>query len=111
YPPTSTVRRPSGTRQESMPQSASPVRKSSSQKQPLAPDLSFGNGGSTVRVFRRVSSGSSNPSPEGSVVQRDENRPLLTETVTKEALLGRKIYSKAVDEAFQEVHAQTSNQA
>ncbi|EHK99472.1 hypothetical protein M7I_4629 [Glarea lozoyensis 74030] len=88
---------------------------SSSQKKPLQPDMSFGNSGSTVRLFRRVSDNSttaqvsSDVSAPGST--RDENRPPMTETVTKDALYGRRIFNKMVDPSFQEIHAQTGNQA
>ena len=102
----STVRKAS----QPMP-TASPARKPSGQKQPLVPDMSFGNGASTVRQFSRVSDNSPNTSPEASIAQRDENRPPLAETVTREALLGRKVYSRVVDHAFQETYAQTGSQA
>jgi serine/threonine-protein kinase 24/25/MST4 len=35
----------------------------------------------------------------------------MTETTTKEAMLGRRVFNKVVDPAFQELHAQTGNQA
>ena len=85
-------------------------RKPSDQRKPLAPDMSFGNSASTVRLFRRVSDNSPTASPNLSLAERDENRPPTMETVTKEALLGRRAYSKVVDQAFQEVYAQTGNQ-
>ena len=85
-------------------------RKPSDQRKPLAPDMSFGNSASTVRLFRRVSDNSPSASPNLSLAERDENRPPTVETVTKEALLGRRAYSKVVDQAFQEVYAQTGNQ-
>ena len=72
--------------------------------------MSFGNGGSTVRQFRRVSDNSPDATPDTSVAERDENRPPMVETVTKEALLGRRVYTKVVDQAFQEIYAQTGNQ-
>ncbi|KAI9783406.1 MAG: hypothetical protein M1839_003941 [Geoglossum umbratile] len=88
---------------------ASPARRPSGQKQPLVPDMSFGNSGSTVRQFRRVSDNSPNISPESSMAGRDENRPPLAETVTKESLLGRRAYSSVIENVFQEVHSQTNS--
>lgn len=40
----------------------------------------------------------------------DENRAPPTDAITKEALLGRRAYSKVVDPAFQELYAQTGSQ-
>ena len=97
-------RRPSGT------QIISPAkRRVSIQRKPLAPDMSFGNGASTVKHFRRVSDNSSDISPKVSTASRDENRPPFAESITKEALLGRRAYTKVLDPAFQELYAQTGN--
>jgi serine/threonine-protein kinase 24/25/MST4 len=93
-------------------------RRPSGQRKPLEPDMSFGNTGSTLRQFRRVSDNSPTTTPSLSptnTIQKDrdaneENRPPIGETVTKEALLGRRAYSKAVDAAFQETYAQTGSQ-
>lgn len=84
-------------------------RRFSGQKQPLAPSLSFGNSGSTVRLFRRVSDKSPDVSI-GFVAEKDENRDSPGETITKEALIGRRAYTKVIDQAFQETYAQTGNQ-
>ena len=84
-------------------------RRSSGHKQPLAPSTSFGNSPSTVRQFRRVSYPSAIMSPDASIAKRDENQPPATGNVTKEALLGRRAYSKAIDTAFQESYSQTAN--
>lgn len=85
-------------------------RRLSGQKQPLAPSMSFGNSGSTVRLFRRVSDKSPEISKIGAVVEKDENRHCASEAVTKEALIGRRAYTKVIDQAFQETYAQTRNQ-
>ena len=109
--PPSTVRRATMKRSssgfETIPSPAK--RKPSGQKQPLAPSTNFGNVGSTVRQFRRVSDNLPEMSPNASVAEGDENRPPRVETVTKEALLGRRAYSKAVEQALQETYAQTGN--
>ncbi|KAK3171413.1 hypothetical protein OEA41_003497 [Lepraria neglecta] len=112
-PPPSTVRKATMKRRSSIVGgNPSPAkRRPSGQKQPLAPSTSFGNGGSTVRLFRRVSDNSPEASPNASIAERDENRQPIAETVTKEALLGRRAYSKAIDQAFQETYAQTGNPA
>lgn len=78
-------------------------------RRPLQPDMSFGNSGSTVRLFRRVSDASSH-GPD-SLSKNDENRQPHSETTTKDALWGRRAHAKAVEPAFQEIHAQTSSLA
>lgn len=109
--PPSTVRKATMKRRSSLTQVASPAkRKASGQKQPLGPSINFGNSASTMRQFRRVSDRSPDGSPNGTVAERDENHEIQLETVTKEALLGRRAYSKAIDQAFQEVYAQIGNQ-
>jgi serine/threonine-protein kinase 24/25/MST4 len=107
-----TVRRvPSAARTPSAAQTSSPTARRVSQKLPLQPDMNFGNSASTVRVFRRVSDNSAPPIADNDAeqtVHRDENRPPVTEGTTKAALYGRRLYSKVIDPAFQELHAQTS---
>ncbi|GAP84079.1 putative mst3-like protein [Rosellinia necatrix] len=85
-------------------------------RRPLQPDMSFGNSGSSQRLFQRVPSDGSNsgrpssPSPFDDVV--DENKhPNAVEVTSKEAILGRRLYSKALDPTLAELHAQTSNMA
>ncbi|KAG9235179.1 kinase-like domain-containing protein [Amylocarpus encephaloides] len=117
-PPPVTVKKSTIRKQPSIMQLATPTksRQASSQKKPLQPDMNFGNSGcSTVRICRRVSDNSttaqvnSDISVPGST--RDENRPPMGGTVTKEAILGRRVFNRIVDPSFQELHAQTSNQA
>ena len=86
-------------------------RRLSGQKQPLVPCTDFGNSGSTVRQFRRFSGNSSGVAPNKSIVVKDENEHPIAETVTKEALIGQRAYTKVVDQALQEVYAQTGNQS
>lgn len=93
-------------------------------KVPLGLDMSFGNGASTVRQFKRVSSGNrpSTPdhtgtSPQDSVFDSDsENKPPTTDQssqpavpATKEAILGRRAFAKCIDPAFQESYAGTAD--
>jgi serine/threonine-protein kinase 24/25/MST4 len=134
------IRKPSG---------ATPTarRVSNAPKQPLGVDLTFGNSPSTVRHFKRVSSGerraalSSNPpadansfypnphaktfrpSPPNSThpldVMQDNNEnsneneapvkdyPPLP--ITKDALYGRRAYSKALDSVFQEAYSDSAS--
>ena len=110
--PDLSTRRRATTKRQSSPTGAlfSAKRRSSGQKQPLAPCTDFGNSGSTVRLFRRVSDNSPEVAPNKSLAERDENLPPTSEVVTKEALLGRRAYRKAVDQALQETYAQTANQ-
>lgn len=111
-PPPTTMRKATVKRRPSLVTPAlATKRRSSGQKMPLEPSTSFGNSASSVRQFRRVSDQSPGVSPNASVVERDENQPPLAETVTKEALVGRRAYSKAIDQAFQETYAHTGNQA
>lgn len=87
-------------------------------KRPLQPDTSFGNSGSTMRLFRNAPSdgpasrrGSRATSPDDDVFV-DENVPppvaSPVEPHSKEALLGRRLYSKAVEPTLGELHAQSS---
>lgn len=109
--PPATVRKSTVKRRSSPTTSVSSTkRRLSGQKQPLAPSMSFGNSGSTVRLFRRVSDKSLDISQIGSVAEKDENQHCVSETVTKEALIGRRAYTKVIDQAFQETYAQTRNQ-
>ena len=88
-PPPATMKKGTVRKQPSIVQLISPTkqRQASSQKRPLQPDMNFGNTGSTVRLFRRVSDNSTlaqvNSDVSGPVTTRDENRPPMTETVTK----------------------------
>ena len=108
-PPTpATVRKATMKRRISAVRTA--TRRKSGQKQPLGPDLSFGNVGSTVRQFRRVSNNSSNGSPGTMMAIRDENPPFSNGNVTKESLVGKQAYEKVIDKAIQEIYAQTGHQ-
>ena len=111
-PPPATMRRSTVRRRSSVVVAASSAkRRVSGQKQPLEPSTSFGNSASTTRLFGRVSDRSTEVSPNGSMIGRDENQAPTAETVTKEALIGRRAYSKVIDPVFQETYAQTGNQA
>lgn len=116
-PPQATVKRGTVRKQPSIVQLVSPVkpRQASTQRRPLQPDMSFGNTGSTVRLFRRVSDNSTTAQISSDVsppsTTRDENRPPMAESTTKDAILGRKVFNKVFDPSFQELHAQTGNQA
>ncbi|KAL1644474.1 hypothetical protein SLS58_004388 [Diplodia intermedia] len=113
----------------------STARRNSAAREPLAVDMSLGNGHPTVRQFRRDSSAALESHPEEvssrpsnlnasfssadtliSEVQ-NENTPPLTggapgtvSRLTKESLMGRRAYVKAIDGAFQDTHAQTGSQ-
>ncbi|KJR83749.1 uncharacterized protein SPSK_00094 [Sporothrix schenckii 1099-18] len=99
-------------------------------KRPLQPDMSFGNSGSTMRLFRRVPSDGSNSSQMGSseppspdsvstatTITTNENLPpqalsqpsySSSELSSKEATLGHRLFTKIVDPTMGELHAQTS---
>ncbi len=101
------------------------------QKQPLGLDMSFGNGTSTVRQFKRVSSHNEptspkhhqqpSTSPQDSIFDSDaENKPPPppqqhvqppAQPTTKESILGRRAYTKSLDPAFQEAHAATADRS
>ncbi len=110
--PTPSVRRATMKRRSSLAGTASSTpakRQASGQRQPLAPSTSFGNSPSTVRQFRRVSSDTPDGSVVASIAETDENQQHKVESMTKEALLGRRAYTRVVDQAFQEVYAQTAS--
>lgn len=127
-----------------VPSGATPTarRISNVPKQPLGVDLNFGNSPSTVRHFKRVSSGERraalqsnppsnpnnhgfHPNPEARTFRpsppnsdhpldvNNENTPPAPEyapmPVTKDALYGRRAYSKVLDSVFQEAHANTAS--
>ncbi|KAK1760493.1 Serine/threonine-protein kinase [Echria macrotheca] len=117
----STVRRqPSAAQRDSARRvSNGSPRASIAPKRPLQPDLSFGNSGSTMRLFRRVPSDGSNSGLLGNPPepQTNENRapPAFhaapVEPNSKEALLGRRLYNKALEPCLDELHAQTATSA
>ena len=115
-------------------------RVSNVQKKPLGVDLTFGNSPSTVRHFKRVSSGeqraalrsnpppaqgnqSFHPNPEARTFRpspptsnhpldtNNENEPPASEhmPITKDALYGRRAYSKVLDSVFQEAHSDAAS--
>lgn len=113
----STVRRTPSLAQNSSIRSSGSPRASIAPKKPLQPDMSFGNSGSTMRLFRRVPSDSSTQTQVGQQAPSDdvfcdENLPPLmaapVEPYGKEAVLGRRLYNKAVEPTLAELHAQTS---
>ncbi|GAB7351098.1 hypothetical protein MBLNU459_g1564t1 [Dothideomycetes sp. NU459] len=102
-------------------------RVSGQAKQPLGLDMSFGNGTSTVRQFRRVSSANNQnaarappPAAVPDSIAEDSHQggsdaenqaPLAVPApvaVTKEAILGRRAYAKCIDAALQESYASTA---
>ncbi|KAI0444612.1 kinase-like domain-containing protein [Xylaria telfairii] len=114
-PPTmrkSTVlRQPSGAQMSSNRSVRGPL--APARRSPLQPDVSFGNCGSSQHPFRRAPSDGSNSgrssssSPFNDIA--DENKhPNAVEVTSKEAILGRRLYSKALYPALTELHAQTS---
>jgi serine/threonine-protein kinase 24/25/MST4 len=123
-PATSTIRKSTVRRTPSIIQvpssyaNGSPRGSIIAPKRPLQPDTSFGNSGSTMRLFRGLPSDSSadmrssrGASPDDDVFV-DENIPPPTappaEPQSKEALLGRRLYSKAVEPTLADLHAQAS---
>ena len=108
--PPSTMRKLTAKRRASPTVLISPgKRKPSGQRKPLTPDMSFGNTGSQIKAFRRVSDNSPDITPDGSLARSDENRPPIMEKPTKEALVARRAFSKVVDQAFHEVYSQTGS--
>ncbi|KAK5654853.1 hypothetical protein OQA88_6889 [Cercophora sp. LCS_1] len=115
----STVRRqPSAAHRDSVRrESNGSPRASIAPKRPLQPDLSFGNSGSTMRLFRRVPSTGSESNAFGGPPEptTNENRPPPAfhappiEPNSKEAMLGRRLYNKALEPCLDELHAQTAS--
>ncbi|KAJ3490017.1 hypothetical protein NLG97_g5865 [Lecanicillium saksenae] len=121
-PASGTVRKATARRTPSLAQvsamhSNGSVKGSLPPKMPLQPDMSFGNSGSTMRLFRRVPSDSSTTGQLGRPTSPDdvfcdENvSPTTAVPVVpfgKEAVLGRRLYTKAIEPTIAELHAQTS---
>lgn len=115
----STVRKATARRQPSIAMSGTgSVRRppGPALRKPLQPDMSFGNSGSSQRLFRRVPSDSSTSGniswPDSDDVFTDENKkPNTVDANSKEAVLGRRLYTKAVEPSLAELHAQTSSTA
>lgn len=86
-------------------------------KRPLQPDLSFGNSGSTVRLFRRVPSdpeakvAASTPEPSKENMVPAKSNSAAEEPSSREGVLGRRLYRKAVDPILSELHATTAEEA
>ncbi|KAI5865480.1 Pkinase-domain-containing protein [Durotheca rogersii] len=119
--PTPTTMRKATTRRQSSFAQTSPAGSvrgppAPALRRPLQPDMSFGNCGSSQRLFRRVPSDGSASSQVTSAnfidIASDENKPPgAVEATSKEAVLGRRLYFKAVEPTLAELHAQTSNMA
>jgi len=113
-PAPQTMRRTTTRRQPSLSQASNGSPKSTVARRPLQPDMSYGNSGSTMRLFRRVPSDSSTSGQFGGsdFTVNDENRPPTVtppaEPTSKEAVLGRRLFNKALDPTLTELHAQTS---
>ncbi|KAF4595005.1 Serine/threonine-protein kinase domain protein [Ophiocordyceps camponoti-floridani] len=108
----STVRRTPSVAQPGPGLGTGSPRASVAFRKPLQPDMSFGNSGSTTRLFRRVPSDGSarSVSPNGTFVDENMAPPMTTpvEPYGKEAVLGRRLYTKTVEPTLAELHAQTS---
>jgi serine/threonine-protein kinase 24/25/MST4 len=112
-PPPSTVKRNTVRRQISVTQAISPSSKVISHRRQLQPEMAFGNSGSTIRLFRRVSDNTTIgvvSTQDSSITKHEGNHSQTVESVTREGLIARRAYNKVIDSAFQEVHAQTGNQ-
>jgi serine/threonine-protein kinase 24/25/MST4 len=118
--PPSTVRKTTARRQSSLAQMSGTgsirAPPGPALRKPLQPDMSFGNSGSSQRLFRRVPSDSSTSGniswPDSDDVFTNENKlPNMVEPSSKESVLGRRLYDKAVEPSLAELHAQTSSMA
>ena len=110
----STVRRATGIDRSPSIRRANTKRRSSGVKQPLGLDLSFGNSPSTVRQFRRVSDKAPSETvpikpPPGFNENSSPKEVSPSESLSKEAQLGRRAYSKAVGSSCQEVLSTTGD--
>lgn len=116
----STIRRQSSYAQRSIRQASGSSYVSTAPRKPLQPDMSFGNSGSSVRLFRRVPSDGSNPdqssrprSPEDVFCDENDLAPaaIPVEPCGKEAILGRRLHNRIIEPTLAELHAQTSAMA
>jgi serine/threonine-protein kinase 24/25/MST4 len=96
------------SRPQSMVDLTSLDRRASGRKQPLVADMSFGNSGSTVRLFQRVSDNSLKDAPRNTASENIRPGEMVQAT-SKEGLTGRQIFTDVVDPALQELHAQTGS--
>ncbi|CEJ80940.1 Putative Serine/threonine-protein kinase domain protein [[Torrubiella] hemipterigena] len=113
-----TVRRTPSLAQVSAMHGGGSPKRTVSMKKPLQTDMSFGNSGSTMRLFRRVPSDSSTngqlgrpASPDDVFCDENIPPPSVTSPIApygKEAVLGRRLYNKAIEPGMAELHAQTS---
>lgn len=113
-----TVRRTPSLAQVSAMHGGGSPKRTVSMKKPLQTDMSFGNSGSTMRLFRRVPSDSSTngqlgrpSSPDDVFCDENIPPPSVTSPIApygKEAVLGRRLYNKAIEPGMAELHAQTS---
>ena len=108
----STMRKMTMRRRSPPAKSTSSTQRNSSgqRRQPLAPATDFGNSPSTVRQFRRVSDNASKDSSQYLATDTDENLQNIPDVWTEHAILGRRAYAQAVDQAFQEVYTQTASE-
>ncbi|KZZ89993.1 Serine/threonine-protein kinase domain protein [Moelleriella libera RCEF 2490] len=114
----STVRRVSSLAPRNSVRLPASPRNAAAPKKPLQPDMSFGNSGSTVRLFRRVPSDSStsgqlgrSSSSSDDIFGNENLPPAMTSPVEpngKEAVVGRRLYNRAIEPTLAELHAQTS---
>lgn len=111
-----TRRTPSLAQVSTMHSGGGSIKGSLPPKKPLQPDMSFGNSGSTMRLFRRVPSDSSTGGQIGRPASPDdvfcdENQISAATPVVpfgKEAVIGRRLYNRAIEPTMAELHAQTS---
>lgn len=116
-PPSTMRKAPPGLPQPSPSTRRSTTKKrhsSGHQKQPLGVNMSFGNSPSTVRQFRRVSptmeQEPSKPKPADPENMPPPSAPLQGPIESKESILGRRAYAKAVGISCQEILDTTSSQ-
>ena len=109
--PSATTRKVTAKRRSFGVLGASATRgKSGSQRLPLRPSTNFGNSPSQVRQFQRAQETLPDQTSDVSAAETDENQYQMSQPVTNEALIGRMAYARVVDQAFQELYAQTANQ-
>lgn len=85
-------------------------RRSFSQKQPLVPSVNFGNSPSSRKQFCRLPSDAMlNGDLATSDVMGAKNSPKMPGKSSKEAMIAQRAYTRAINQSFQDICAQTGS--
>ncbi|KAL8740559.1 MAG: hypothetical protein Q9190_006760 [Brigantiaea leucoxantha] len=103
----STIRR-TATKRGLPPTDVESSKKSSRVREPLGPSTSFGNSGSALRQFSRVSDKYTGSCSLDSGATEDQSSMQPIQQSSEEAALGQQVYADIIEQTFEELQAQTS---